>query len=141
MLSKGWPFPWRCSARLKTLSLYFPTASRSLVLPFDFSSSLLLSLWDIKESGIQTQIRWLFWGTSLLFSWSDGFLNTVVFLASTPSLSNSLVCPVASTVSLDLVTDLCVYKIYNSEYKSKKKNPSKLVIQNLHQSYVSSRLR
>ena len=32
---------------------------------FDFSSSLLLSLWYIKEPGIQTQIRWLFWGTSL----------------------------------------------------------------------------
>ena len=35
------------------------------VLPFDFSSSLFLSLWSIKESGIQTPIRWLFWGASL----------------------------------------------------------------------------
>ena len=35
------------------------------ILPFDFSSSLLLSLWSIKEPGIQTPIRWWFWGTSL----------------------------------------------------------------------------
>ena len=34
-------------------------------LPFDFSSSLPLSLWSIKESGIQTPTRWLFWGASL----------------------------------------------------------------------------
>ena len=31
------------------------------ILPFDFSSSLLLSLWSIKEPGIQTLIRSLFW--------------------------------------------------------------------------------
>ena len=35
------------------------------ILPFDFSSSALLSLWSIKGPGIQTPIRWLFWGTSL----------------------------------------------------------------------------
>ena len=28
--SEGWTFSWRCFARLKTLSLYFPTASSSL---------------------------------------------------------------------------------------------------------------
>ena len=28
--SKGWPFPWRCFTRLKTLSLQCPTASPSL---------------------------------------------------------------------------------------------------------------
>ena len=32
------------------------------ILPFDFSSSLLLSLWSIKEPGIQTPIRRLFRG-------------------------------------------------------------------------------
>ena len=37
---------------------------------FDFSFSLLLSLWYIKEPGIQTQIRWLFWDASLSSSQS-----------------------------------------------------------------------
>ena len=39
--SEGWTFPWRRFTRLKTLSLYFPTASPS-ILPCDLSSSLLL---------------------------------------------------------------------------------------------------
>ena len=43
-------------------------------LHFDFSSSLLLSLWSIKQPGIQTPIRWLFWGSSLPSSWSAGSL-------------------------------------------------------------------
>ena len=38
------------------------------ILPFDFSSSLLLTLWSIKEPGIQTLIRSLFWDASLPFS-------------------------------------------------------------------------
>ena len=42
----------------------FPCLSLSS-LPFDFSSLLLLSLWSIKETGIQTTVRRLFWGTSL----------------------------------------------------------------------------
>ena len=71
---------------------------------FDFSFSLLLSLWYIKEPGIQTQIRWLFWGASLPSSRSAGFPNKVVFLASTPHLLDSLACLVASRMSLDLVT-------------------------------------
>ena len=33
--------------------------------PFDFSSSLLLSLWSIKETDIRAPIRWLFWGANL----------------------------------------------------------------------------
>ena len=45
------------------------------ILPFDFSSSLPLSLCSIKEPGIQTPIRWLFWGASLPSSQSDGSLN------------------------------------------------------------------
>ena len=32
------------------------------ILPFDFNSSLILFLWSIKEPGIQTPRRWLFWG-------------------------------------------------------------------------------
>ena len=42
------------------------------ILPFDFSSSLSLSLCSIKEPGIQTPIRWLFWGASLPSSRSVG---------------------------------------------------------------------
>ena len=47
------------------------------ILPFDFSSSLLLSLWSIKQPGFQTPIRWLFWGASLPSSWSAGSLIKV----------------------------------------------------------------
>ena len=42
---------------------------------------------SIKEPGIQTLIRWLFWDISLPSSGSAGFLNKVIFLASTPHLS------------------------------------------------------
>ena len=51
---KGWPFPWQCFARLKTLSLLHCLSLS--ILPFDFSSLSLLSLWSIKEPGIQTVI-------------------------------------------------------------------------------------
>ena len=81
-----------------------PLATTSLFCFFDFSSWLLLSLWSIKEPGIQTQIRWLFWGASLPSSRSAGFPNKVVFLASTPRLLDSLACLVASRMSLDSVT-------------------------------------
>ena len=47
------------------------------ILPFDFSSSLLLFLWSIKQPGIQTPIRWLFWGASLPSSRSAGSLIKV----------------------------------------------------------------
>lgn len=66
--SEGWIFPWRCFAGLKTLSLCFLTVSPSLFCFFDFSSSLLLGLPSIKETGIQNLIRYLFWGTSLTSS-------------------------------------------------------------------------
>ena len=46
-----------------------------------------LSLSDsIKETGIQTQIRWFFRDTSLPSSRSAGLLNKAVFLASAPPL-------------------------------------------------------
>ena len=61
-------------------------------------------LWSIKEPGIQTPKRWLFWNISLPSSWSAGFLNKIVFLASTPRLSDSLACHVESTASLELVS-------------------------------------
>ena len=72
------------------------------ILPFDFSSSLLLSLWSIKEPGINTLTRGLFWGTSLPSSQSPG--SQIKSLASTPRLSDSLACHEASRVSLDSVT-------------------------------------
>ena len=65
-------------------------------------------LWSIKEPGVQILVRWLFWGASLLSSQSSGFQNKVVFLASTPSLLDSLACPAASRASLDLVIGMCL---------------------------------
>ena len=73
------------------------------ILPFDFSFSLLLSLWSIREPGIQTPQRWLFWGTSLPSSQSADFPNKVVFLASTPHLADSLACHAMSRASLNSV--------------------------------------
>ena len=51
-----------------------------------FLSSHPPHLCSIKEPGIQSTIRWLFWDISLPSSWSDGFLITVIFLASIPRL-------------------------------------------------------
>jgi len=42
--------------------------------------------WSIKESCIQTLIRWLFWDISRPSDRSDGFPDKMVFLASTPYL-------------------------------------------------------
>ena len=60
----------RCFARLMALLLYFLTALSD----------------SIKETGIQTRIRWFIGDTSLLSSRSAGFPNQVVFLASAPRL-------------------------------------------------------
>ena len=56
-------------------------------LPFWF----LTSLCPMKEPGIQTPRRWLFWDISLPSSQLAGFLNKVLFLAST-LVSDSLPC-------------------------------------------------
>ena len=108
--SKGWPFPemFLKTERLKTLSLYFSTASLSLfclltLVPHCFSPSD-----SVKELGIQTPTRWLLWDISLPSSRSAGFPNKVLFLAL-PHLSDSLTCCGANRVSLDSVTlILCV---------------------------------
>ena len=81
-----------------------PQLPLTLYSVFDFSSSLPLSLWYIKEPGIQTQIRWLFWGTSLPSSQSAGSRIKVSSLPQHLTLSDSLACRAASRVSLDLVT-------------------------------------
>ena len=56
------------------------------VWPFYFTSSSPPPLYAIKETGIQTPIRWLFWDISLPSSLSASFPNKVVFPASTPCL-------------------------------------------------------
>ena len=67
----------------KPFLLYFLTAFPSL-----FCLSTLERQWEtslsgsIKEPDIQTQRRWLLWQISLP-SWSTGFPNKVIFLAST----------------------------------------------------------
>ena len=52
----------------------------------------------------ETQVRWLFWDICLPSSWSAGFLNKVISLASTAHSSDLLACHAASGASLDLVT-------------------------------------
>ena len=59
---------------------------------------------SVKEPGIQTQARWLFWDICLPSSRSAGFLDKVIFLASTAHSSDLLACHAASRASLDLVT-------------------------------------
>ena len=79
----GWPFQ-EIVARLMTFLLFLLTYSH---------------LCFIKEPGIQTPIRWLFWDISLPSSQSTNF----VFLASTLHLLDLLACRAVSRVSLDLV--------------------------------------
>ena len=54
--------------------------------PFYFTSSSPPPLCAIKETDIQTLIRWFIRGSSLPSSRPAGFLNKVVFLASIPCL-------------------------------------------------------
>ena len=101
--SKGWPFPWRYFARLKTIALYFPAASASLFCLLSLFPCCFLSD-STKEPGIQTPTRWLFWGASLPSFQSAG-----------SSLSQHLVsrihlaCSTESRVSLDSVTHCSWY--------------------------------
>ena len=67
------PVPLKMFCKTEDLFTWLPHYYSLSILPFDFSSSLLLSLWSIKEPGIQTPIRWLFWGTSLPSSLSAPF--------------------------------------------------------------------
>ena len=96
-----------------------------------FTFSTPLPLCPIKESGTRTLTRWLFWDISLPSSSSAGFLNKVVFVAST-SLSDSLACRVANRLSLDSVTVILfmisIWKITNlNQFSRRKENfPFKL---------------
>ena len=58
----------------------------------------------MKELGIKALRRWLLWDISLPSALSTGFLNTVVFLASTPHLSDLLACCAVCRVSLDSIS-------------------------------------
>ena len=86
----GWPFQ-EITARLMKFLLYFLTSPH---------------LFSITESSVQTLLRWLFLDISLPSSWSAGFLNKVIFLASTLCPLDSLASHVASRVSLDSVTEV-----------------------------------
>ena len=79
------------AARKKTLTHPLPEAGHSWghlqnLWPFHFTSSSPPPLCAIKETGTQTTIRWFSGDISLPSSWSAGFPNKVVFLASTPFL-------------------------------------------------------
>ena len=76
----------RYFARLMALLLYFLTTSRSLFCLFTLILHHLSLSDSIKETGIQTQVRWFFRDTSLPSSLSASFPNKVVFLASAPRL-------------------------------------------------------
>ena len=67
------PIPLKMFYKTEDPFIWLPHCLSLFILPFDFSSSLLLSLWSIKEPGIQTPIRWLFWSTSLPSSLSAPF--------------------------------------------------------------------
>lgn len=66
-----------------------------------FTLFLTSSSWSIKawHPGLT---KWLFWDFNLPSSWSTGSLNKIIFLFSTPCLSDSLAYHVASRVSLTL---------------------------------------
>ena len=79
------------AARKKKLTHPLPEAGHSrgylkILWPFYSTSSSPPPLCSIKETSIQTPIRWFFGDTSLPSSWSAGFPNKVIFLASTPHL-------------------------------------------------------
>ena len=71
---------------------------------FYFVSSSVPHLWSIKEPGIQTPRRWVFWDFIVPSFKSASSPNKGVLLASTPCLSGSLACCAARSESLDLVT-------------------------------------
>ena len=54
--------------------------------PFYFTSSPPPPFCSIKETGIQTLMRWILGGPSPPSSRSAGFLNKAIFFASTPRL-------------------------------------------------------
>ena len=71
-----------------------------------FSLSFFTSphLWSIKEPGIQTQRRWLFWVINLPSSYSASYPSKVTFLASAPILLDLQACHMVSRASLPLAT-------------------------------------
>ena len=80
--------------------ILFPHCLSLSILPFDFSSSLLLSFWLYKRTWHPVPDRMVPWNISLPSSWSPGFQNKIIFLTSTPHLLDSLACHVVSRMNL-----------------------------------------
>ena len=102
-------------ARLKTLSLYIPTASPSLICLLTLAPHCFSLSDSTKKLGIQTLTKWVFWDTSLLSSQSAGFPNRVIFLASTPRLLESLASHAASGACLGSVTVRRIFPCWASQ--------------------------
>ena len=98
---------WTATRKKKWTHL-LPKAGHSrghlqILRPFYFTSSSPPPLCAIKETGIQTPIRWLFWDFSLPSSWSASFPIKSYSLPLHP-LSDLLACRRASRASVDCVT-------------------------------------
>ena len=94
----------RCFARLIALFTLLHHHLSLSILPFLLNFLIISLSGSIKEPGIQTRTRWLFWDISLPSFWSAGFLNKVILLALTPCLQDLLAYFAVSRISLDLVT-------------------------------------
>ena len=111
------PVHLQMAARKEKLTQPLPEAGHSRgylqnLWPFYFTSSSPPRLCAMKETGIQTSIRWLFWDFSLLPSQSASFPNKVIFLASTPHLRFiDLLCGEQSRLGLGNKCVKCTYEI------------------------------
>ena len=76
---------------------------------FSFTSSLPFSpsLCSMKETGIKTLIRWLFWDISLPSSWSASFLNKVLAWPLTRPLNYNIVCRLVGLLGGELSEHAC----------------------------------
>ena len=105
------------AARKKKLTHPLTQAGHSreylqILWPFYFTSSSPALLCSIKETGIQTPIRWFFGATSLPPSWSASFPNKVVLLASTPHLQfTGLSCREQSKLGLGNRRNVAGFKV------------------------------
>ena len=89
---------------LKDPFAWLPHCLSLSTLPFDSSFSLLFSLWSVKEPGIQTPIRWLFWGASLPSCWSASSPTKVSSCLNTSSLGfTGLSCSEQSELGLNTI--------------------------------------
>ena len=92
-------------ARLKPLFTLLPHCLSLSLLPFAFSSPLLLSLWLYKRTWHPDHDKTVTLRLHLPSSWSANSLNKVEFFALTHRLSDLLDCHEVNRVRLDLVTN------------------------------------